>query len=182
MSSKTRSVFGRPWCGWLGGIVLVAVACGGGGEAPTAALSEHLVGGDLLLVMQPGEGTANHVAWFDGEYGPVDVVTFTTGRDNRRGGGAEFCIMFGGGGGCGLAPDEPILHGYGAGLANAYGGADGAEAVFTTESGNTVSVLTVAGYAHAEWPQEWGLPKTAEFYDTSGSLVVRLDVQADSGE
>ena len=82
----------RSWYAWFGGIVLMVAACGGGGEGPTADLSEHVIGGDLLLVMQPGEGrgeeaeqlaapfadpfgvkegTANHVAWFNGEYRPM---------------------------------------------------------------------------------------------------------------
>lgn len=50
----------------------------------------------------------------------------------------------------------------------------GAEAVITTESGKTVAVTTVAGYAHAEWPTEWGQPQTVESYDTSS-----LDFHAD---
>jgi hypothetical protein len=180
------------------------VVTGGGGEGPAPALSEHVVGGDLLLVMNPGfgrgeeaellalsadplgtfgvkEGTADHVAWFDGEYRPMQVVTFTAGRDNPRGGDPEFCVVIGGGGGCGFDPDEPTIHGWAVGEANAFGGAGGAEAVFTTESANTVSVLTVGGYARAEWPREWGQPQTVEFYDTSGSLLVRLDFQTDSG-
>ena len=189
---------------WLSALALVTVACGGGSEVPTVALSEHVVGGDLLLVMQPGEGrggkaeqlaapvadhvfggvkegTPNHVAWFDREFGPVHVVTFTAGRDNPRGGDPEFCVMFGRGASCGLDQGEPALHGWGdepAGFeADAYGGAGSAEAVFITESANTVSVLTVGGYAHAEWPKEWGKPQTVEFYDTTGSLVVTLDFQ-----
>jgi hypothetical protein len=128
------------------------------------------------------EGTANHIAWFDREVGPMHVVTFTAGRDNPRGGDPEFCVAFGGVG-CGLDPDEPTLHTWGEDtvngavgfVANAFGGADGAEAVFMTESANTVSVLTVSGYAHAEWPREWGRPQTVEFHDTAGSLVTRLE-------
>lgn len=193
---------------WFGAVLLMAVACGGGSESPAAALSEHVVGGDLLLVMQPGEGrgttadhlvaffagplggaregTANHIAWFDREIGPVHVITFTADRDNPRGGEPEFCVVFGGVG-CGLDPDEPMIHTWGddmfngaAGFAaNAYGGADAAEAVFTTESDNTVSVLTVGGYAHAEWPREWGPPQTVEFYDITGNLVTSLEFPAE---
>ncbi|MEN8235742.1 MAG: hypothetical protein ABFR89_12565 [Actinomycetota bacterium] len=199
----------RGWSAWLGAVALVAVACGGGSESPTAALDEHVVGGDALLVMQPGEGhgetadhlvalfagpmggaregTANHIAWFDRDIGPVHVITFTAGRENPRGGEPEFCVWFHNGISCGLDPDEPILHGWGDDMfdggpgfgADAYGGADGAEAVFTTESGNTVSVLTVGGYAHAEWPREWGEPQTVEFYDTDGNPVTRLEFLLD---
>lgn len=185
-------------------MALVAVACNGGSESPSAALTEPVVGGDLLLVMQPGEGpgttadhlvalfagptggavedTANHVAWFDREIGPVHVITFTADRDDSRGGAPEFCVVFGGVS-CGLDPDEPRLHMWGDDTfdgalgfaANAYGGADGAEAVFITESANTVSFLTVGGYAHAEWPREWGQPQMVEFSDTAGILVTTLE-------
>ena len=204
-------MFRRSWSALLGVVVLVAVACGGGSESSTPALSEHVVGGNLLLVMESGEGrgetadhlaelfagalggaregTADHIAWFDREIGPVHVITFTAGRDNPRGGEPEFCVMFGSGVGCGLDPDEPMLRDWdrimfdgGAGFgANAYGGSDGAEAVFTTESGSTVSVLTVGGYAHAEWPGEWGQPQAVEFYDTDGNAVTRLEFQTDFG-
>lgn len=193
----------RSWYAWFGGIVLVVAACGGGGEEPTADLSEHVIGGDLLLVMQPGEGrgeeveqlvapfadpfgvkegTADHVAWFDGEYRPMHFITFTADRDNPRGGDPEFCVMSGTGVGCGLDPDDPTLYDSGVGEASAFGGADGAEAVFTTESANTVSVLTVGGYARAEWPPEWGQPQTVEFYDSAGNSLVILSFQPDLGE
>jgi hypothetical protein len=83
-----------------------------------------------------------------------------------------------------LEPDyAPTIHdwsdGAGGGFqADAYGGAGGAEAVFITDSAKTVSVLTVGGYAHAEWPREWGEPQTVEFYDTAGNLVTELEFLA----
>ena len=70
--------------------------------------------------------------------------------------------------------DEPTSH---VGGGNVFGGAGGAEAVLGSESGNTVSVLTVGGHVVAECPREWGQPQTVGFYDTSGNLLVRLDFE-----
>jgi hypothetical protein len=219
----------------LSAVLLLLSSCGDGGSGP---LTEPVVGGDLVLVMQPGEGTetntgrylveifdpdgkyglregtANHVGWIESEYGPRHVVTFTAGRDNPRGGEPELCVIvvtvgiqavrdeaatFNGGGACGLDADEPMILGGNLGSgsresaripmisggslgsaslepADVYGGADGAEAVITTESGKTVSVLATNGFALAEWPREWGLLQMVDFYDTSGDPVgtVRL--------
>ena len=115
------------------GVVLAVSSCGG--DEPTR-LTEPVVGGDLVLVMQPGEGTetstgryfveifdwdgkfglregtANHVGWIDSEYGPRHVVTFTAGRDNPRGGEPELCVYyFPAGSGCGLDVDQPVILG-----------------------------------------------------------------------
>lgn len=219
----------RVW--WLG-LVLVLVACGSGGESPattsnglSAALAEHLVGGDILLKMETGDGPglfdqtsldsaeeltplqaagffalqghgglrdgmADHVAWFDGEYGRMHVVTFRAGQENPRGGEPEFCVALvllqqagplSSGVTCGLDPDEPMFHGGGVdvvGVAGAFGGTDVAKAVFITESQKTVSVLTVGGWAFAEWPLEWGAPQAVEFHDTARSLVTTLEAAA----
>ncbi len=191
---------------WLVGVVLVAAGCGGDGDATDVALGEHVVGGDLQLVMQPGEGpgefadslvafpdiemafggarpgTADHVAWIDGAFGPVHFVTFTAGRENPRGGAPELCVFAGGGGGCRFDPAQPALLDFALLApfqANVYAGPGGAEAVFVTESSRAVSVLTVGGFAHAEWPDEWGPPQVVEFYDTDGDLLSRLEYPAD---
>jgi len=177
---------------------VVAVAS----EATTATTRPtHNVGGDLLLVMEPGsgpgveaemmlglniqgievfgvaDGTANFVARAYGPYGGKNIVTFTAGRENPRGGDPELCFMFlPGGGGCGHSPDEPTIYGFSSGSVEAFGGSEAAEAVFTTESGSTVSVLTVDGWVYAEWPGGWGLPLTGDFYDASGFLIATLTV------
>lgn len=193
----------RPWRLLLGAVVLVGSSCGG--DKP-AVLAEPVIGGDLVLAMQPGdgtkantgryfveifdwegnfglqEGTANHVGWIDAEYGPLHIVTFTAGRDNPRGGEPEFCLItFPGGGGCGLDPSEPAVYGWGDGQADAFGGSEAAEAVIATESGRTVSILTVAGYFHADWPVEWGTPLTVDFHDSEGELLETLEFQLESG-
>lgn len=191
----------RSWGLLLGAVALVASSCSG--DEP-AVLAEPVIGGDLVLAMQPGdgtkantgryfveiidwegnfglrEGTANHVGWIDAEYGPRHIVTFTAGRDNPRGGDPEFCVIsFPGGGGCGIDPDEPAVYGwgdYGSGYgAEVFGGSDCAEAVITTRTGNTVSILTVHGYAYAEWVRDWGEPQTVEFYNTDGDPLLSLE-------
>ena len=184
-------------------IALVGSSCGG--DEP-AVLAEPFVGGDLVLVMQPGEGTetntgryfveifdwegnfglregtANHIGWIDTEYGPRHIVTFTAGRENPRGDESEFCLItFPGGGGCGLDPEEPMVYGFGEGEADAFGGADAAEAVVATESGKTVSILTVAGYLRAEWPVDWGWPLTVDFYNADGDPLLSLEFQLEPG-
>lgn len=165
----------------------------------------HVVGGDLLLVMQPGEGTgtdtgrvmvemfdsqsnfgvregtANHVGWIDARYGPRHVVTFTAGRENPRGGDPEFCVfIIPGGGGCGIDPEKPQVYGWGEDSAELFAGPEGVEAVITTTSGNTVSILTAEGYAYAEWPIDWGLPQSVEFYSSGGLLLTAHTVPQDS--
>jgi hypothetical protein len=165
----------------------------------------HVVGGDLLLAMQPGEGTesdlgrsfvemfdregtfglregtANHVGWIDTEYGPRHIVKFTAGRENPRGGEPESCIIiFPGGGGCGIDPDEPAVYGWSDGEADAFGGDNAAEAVISTESGKTVSIVTIAGHLHAEWPFEWGMPQIVDFYNADGDLLLSLEFQLES--
>lgn len=186
-------------------VMVVVLSCGGCDDTDESANREHVIGGDSLLVMEPGEGpgefadelaalvaspfggvregTANHVASFDGKHGSGHVVTFTAGRENPRGGDPEVCIMFGSGASCRPGLGEPTLLDWGAGgagiEANVYGGADADEAVFTTESTNTISVLTVDGYARAEWLRDWGLPQTVEFYDSAGKLLERLEFPAE---
>lgn len=180
------------------------VVAAGDGETTAITEATHVVGGDLLLAMQPGEGTetdtgrafveifdregmfgvqegtANHVGWIDTEYGTRHIVTFTAGRENPRGGEPEFClIIFPGGGGCGIDPDEPAVYGWGQGEADAFGGDGVAEAVITTESGKTVAILTIAGHLHAEWPYEWGWPDTVDFYDATGDPALSLEFQAE---
>ncbi len=195
-------------------IALVAVtSCGASDDGGGGVLSEPIVGGDLILFMQPGdgpgvmadqlaghwvrlteipvkEGTPDHLAWFDRttgpdeswfmkDAGPVHVFSFTADRENPRGGDPEFCLMFGGGGGCAPGIDQPQIHSSDRGplggyLAQAFGGADAAEAVILTESGKTISILAAAGYVHAEWPDEWGPPQTVSFYDREGSRALEL--------
>lgn len=192
----------RRLCVLLGAVVIAGSSCGGD---ESAVLFEPVIGGDLVLVMKPGEGTetntgryfvemfdwegnfglregtANHVGWIDAEYGPQHIVTFTAGRDNPRGDEPEFCLItFPGGGGCGIDPDEPMVYGWGDGEADAFGGAEAAEAVIATESGKTVSILTVAGYLHAEWPIDWGMPQTVDFYNADGQQLLSLDFRLES--
>ena len=176
------------------------------GDAATVATEPaHVVGGDLLLAMQPGEGTetdlgrsfvemfdregifglregtANHVGWIDTEYGARHIVTFTAGRENPRGEEPESCILiFPGGGGCGIDPDEPAVYGWSDGEADAFGGANASEAVISTESGKTVAIVTVAGHLHAVWPFEWDMPQTVDFYDAEGHPLLSLDFQLES--
>lgn len=195
---------GRTRNGWMLGILAVMVVvlcCGGCDDTDESADRQHVIGGDLLLVMEPGEGpgefadelaalvaspfggvrqgTPDHVASFDGEYGPAHVVTFTAGRENPRGGDPEFCVWVGSSMSCRVTEGEPMVHGWGWGgpgpSASAYGGPQGAEAVFTTEFGKTVSVLAVGGYAYAEWAEDWGKPQTVAFYDAAGNRIVKLD-------
>lgn len=188
----------------VGVIALAGSSCGGDGSATPA---EPVVGGDLVLVMQPGEGsatntgryfvelfdwegnwgvkegTANHVGWIEARYGPRHVVTFTAARDNPRGGEPEFCfIVFPGGGGCGLDPTEAAIYGWGEDSAELFAGSTGAEAVITTEAGRTVSILTVEGYAVAEWPGDWGGPESVSYYAADGELLTTLEFQPDLGE
>ena len=127
-------------------------------------------------------GTASHVAWFDGGHdrGPAHVVTFVPDRDVTE---DDFCVWIASGMGCRVVEGEPQVHGYGWDAtyvhASAFGGSNGAEAVFTTEFGKTISVLTVDGYAYAEWSADWGKPAHVTFYDTSGSNAVFMNLPQD---
>ena len=53
------------------------------------------------------------------------------------------------------------------------------EVVFATESGKTVSVVTAGGFAHADWPEDWGPPQMVDFDAATGELVVTLEMQTD---
>jgi hypothetical protein len=191
---------------------VVAVSCGGSEDTGTAGDRRRVIGGDLLLAMEPGQGhgefadsliavradpfggadpgSADHVAFFQSSRQPqpflhtpegvVHVVTFTAGRENPRGGEPELCLSIAGGASCGPGMDQPGWRGWGdlAGgfYAAAFGGLEAVEAVLNTESGNTVSVLIVGGYAYAEWSDEWGRQDTIEFYDTTGSLLILIEI------
>lgn len=188
-------------------LALALLSCGS--DEPEV-ITEPVVGGDLVLAMQPGEGletntgryfvemfdwegnfglkegTANHVGWIEREFGPVHIVAFTAGRPNPRGGAAESCVIyFPGGGTCTLDPEEPVVFtwgdqgsGYGA---EVFGGPDCAEAVITTGTGYTVSVLTAQGFAYAEWPADWGMPETVDFYNAGGVPLSSLDFDPEMG-
>jgi hypothetical protein len=197
----------RRWYVLLGSLVLAVSGCGG--DEPEV-LAEPVIGGDLVVMMQPGEGTetntgryfvemfdwegnfglqegtANHVGWVEREFGPVHIVAFTAGRQNPRGGAAESCVIyFPGSGSCTLDPEEPAVFtwrdqgsSYGA---EVFGGPDCVEAVITTRSGNTVAILTVEGFAYAEWARDWGEPQTVDFYNAAGVPLSSLDFELESG-
>ncbi len=160
------------------------------GELPAETAerdAEHIAERMNVTVIQ---GTANYVARFNQEAGRMifpegaDVMTFTA--VGPRGDDPVFCVTFGRTAECGIDLDEPRIW-TGVAVAGstptaaAYGSPSGAEAVVTTESGKTVSVMTVSGWAYAAWPTEWGQPQAVAFYDTSGNLVVNLNYPAIAG-
>lgn len=154
----------------------------------------RVVGGDLELTMQAGgepasmgqglgalaePGTVEVVAWVETDLGRVEVTTFKgrfeSGVPNSR------CVAVrepeGASSSCRQTPAAPFdrigIRGlsfaceYATG--GAYGGIEAIEAVFTTRSGKTVSVLTVRGLAYGIWPSVWGPAQTVTFFDAEGA-------------
>lgn len=189
-------------------LMMVGMACGGSDAIDVASDRRHVVGGDLLLVMESGQGvgefadgllsrlrrdgfggvvpgSADHLAFFESSEPPgpghpggvVDFVTYR--RPNPQRGEADFCLSWGAAASCQRGLPEPGFLGQGTLFwgfeAAAFGGKDLAEAVFVTESANTVSVLAVRGYAYAEWQEEWGPAARVEFYDAAGSLMASVE-------